>query len=170
MVSFAPLLLSAVLFTPVLDLATESSMLEAPTRHVRTMDRSIRSLMKRGFRHSPSFSALVAKLQHSDVLVYVEEVPRLAGALEGRLVMLPMAHGYRYVRIQIALRGSPDDSVAVLGHELQHAVEVAEAPEVQDQAGMMKLYERIGSRGGDHVYETAAAQQMARTVRRELSS
>ena len=75
--------------------------------------------------------ASITKLQHSDVFVYIEEVPRLPGALEGRLMMLPRAHEHRYVRIQIALRGSPEDTIALLGHELRHALEVAEAPSVQ---------------------------------------
>ena len=173
MLSFAPLLVAAILFapriaTPVLNPETEVAVLDAPTRHVRTMDVAIRKLLKRGVRHSPSFAALVTRLQDSNVYVYVELVDRLPGALEGRLMMLPTANGHRYVRVQIALHGSSDDSVAVLGHELQHAVEVANAEEVIDQATMAKLYQRIGSRGGEHVYDTVAAQEMGRMVRREL--
>ena len=173
MLSFAPLLVAALLLaprisTPPLDAGTEAAVLDAPTRHIRTMDAPIRKLLKRGVRHSPSFAALVTRMQDSDVYVYVELVDRLPGALEGRLMMLPTAHGHRYVRIQITLRGSVDDSVAVLGHELQHAVEVADAGDVTDQASMAKLYERIGSRGGEHIYDTMAAQEMGRMVRREL--
>jgi hypothetical protein len=173
MLSFGPLLVAAILLaprlsTPALDPDTEASVLDAPTRHVRAMDAPIRKLLKKGVRHSPSFAALVTRLQESDVYVYVELVDRLPGALEGRLMMLPTAHGHRYVRIQMTLRGALDDSVAVLGHELQHAVEVAQAEDVVDQAGMARLYERIGSRGGEHVYDTVAAQEMGRMVRREL--
>ena len=173
MLSFAPLLVAAILLaprisTPALDPDTEAAVLDAPTRHIRTMDAAIRKLLKKGVRHSPSFAALVTRLQDSDVYVYVEAVDRLPGALEGRLMMLPMAHGHRYVRIQIALRGPLEDAVAVLGHELQHAVEVAGAEDVIDQTSMAKLYERIGSRGGEHLYDTVAAQEMGRTVRREL--
>jgi len=170
MLSFVPLILSALLVAPAASPLTETAVLEAPTRHIRTTDASVRELLKKGFRKSPAFAALVRRVQHSDVIVYVEEVPRLPGALEGRLVMQPAAHEYRYVRIQIALRGSTDDSVALLGHELQHAVEVVEAADVRDQQGMIRLYERIGIRGGLHVYDTAAAQDMGRTVRRELNS
>ena len=112
---------------------TESAALDSPYRHVRTQDRSIRYLLKRGFNHSPTFARLMARLEHSDVIVYVEEVPRLPGALEGRMMMLPTSHGQRYVRIQIALRGAPDDSIALLGHELQHATEVAQEIGVSSQ-------------------------------------
>lgn len=170
MLPFATLLLSTLLFAPHVEPMPESAVLEAPTRHIRATDGSVRRLLRRGYRDSPSFAALVMRLQRSDVYVYIEEVPRLPGALEGRLMMLPRAHEHRYVRIQIALRGAADDSVALLGHELQHAVEVAEAGDVFDQDGMTRLYQRIGMRGGEHVYDTTAAQEMGRMVRRELTS
>jgi hypothetical protein len=136
---------------------------------VRTTDRTVRQLLRRGYRESRTFADLVARLQRSDVIVYIEDVPRLPGALEGRMMMLPRAHGQRYVRIQIALRGSPEDAIAVLGHELQHAVEVADAVEVSDTAGLERLYQRIGLRSGPQVYDTVAAQEVGRNVRRELS-
>jgi len=170
MLSFVPLVLSAMLAIPAAAPLTESAVLEAPTRHIRAMDSSMRTLLKRGFRGSSAFASLVRRLQYSDVIVYVEEVPRLPGALEGRMMMMPVANGHRYVRIQIALRGAPEDWLAVLGHELQHAVEIAEAYDVRDPAGMIRLYERIGTRGGDHVYDTVAAQEMGRTVRRQVST
>jgi len=172
---FASLLLSAALMTPPMvalpaaTAFTEGALLDAPTRHIRTTDASMRKLLKRGLRGSPSFAALVKRIQRSDVYVYIEEVPRLPGALEGRMMMLPRAHQHRYVRIQIALRGDSEDSVAVLGHELQHAVEVAEALDVFDQDALARLYQRIGLRGGEHLYDTLAAQEMGRTVRRELT-
>jgi hypothetical protein len=146
----------------------EPSVLDAPTRHVRTTDRSIRHLIARGYRRSPTFAALVTRLQASDVIVYVQEVPRLPGGLEGRMMMLPRAHGFRYVRIQIVLRGTAEDAIAVLGHELRHALEVADAPEVGDEDALARLYQRIGMRGGPHLYDTAAAQDTGRLVLKEL--
>jgi hypothetical protein len=162
---FASLLLTtSIAFAPL----TESAALESPYRHVRTQDRSVRLLLKRGFNRSYTFAHLMARLEHGDVLVYVEEVPRLPGGLDGRMMMLPTAHGQRYVRIQIVLRGTPDESVAILGHELQHAIEVAQESGVSDQAQLTALYQRIGMRGGPHVYDTLAAQEIGRVIRREL--
>ena len=168
MLSIVPLLLAAVVMAPTFEPYTEAALLDAPTRRVRSADPSVRKLLKRGYRQSPAFRALVTRLQRSDVYVYVEEVTRLPGALEGRTMILPKAHGHRYVRIQIALRGTSEDSVALLGHELQHAVEIADAEEVTDERGMEALYKRIGVRGGEHVYDTIAAQEMGRRIRREL--
>ena len=170
MLSFVPLMLSAMLALPAAAPLTESAVLEAPTRHIRAMDPAMESVLKRGFRKSPAFAALMRRLQYSDVIVYVEDVPRLPGALEGRLMMMPQAHGHRYIRIQIARRGAPEDWIAVLGHELQHAVEVADAMDVRDQAGMIKLYQQIGTRGENNVYDTIAAQEMGRTVRRQVAT
>lgn len=162
---FASLLLTTSMIVAPL---TASAALDSPYRHVRTQDRNVRHLLKRGFHRSPTFAQLMARLEHSDVLVYIEEVPRLPGGLDGRMMMLPTAHGQRYVRIQIVLRGAPDESVAILGHELQHAIEVAQASGVSDQAQLTALYQRIGMRGGPHVYDTIAAQEVGRVIRREL--
>jgi hypothetical protein len=170
MVTIAPLMLAALLYAPPLafEPLTEAEVLEAPTRHVRTSEPALRKLLRRGFRESSTFAALVMRLQRSDVIVYVEDVPRLPGALEGRMMMLPRVNGFRYVRIQISLHGSPEDSIGVLGHELQHAAEVADAIEVADTGSLERLYQRIGIRNGPQVYDTTAAQEAGRTVRREL--
>jgi hypothetical protein len=169
---FASLLFAAAMAAPpaAAPSLSESALLDAPTRHIRTVNNSVHKLLRSGFKRSPSFAALVRRLQASDVYVYIEELPKLPGSLDGRMMMLPRAHEHRYVRIQIVLRGSPEDSVAVLGHELQHAVEVAEAEDVIDDEGMVRLYQKIGMRGGAHLYDTAAAQEMGRTVRREMAS
>ena len=147
---------------------TADAALESPTRHVRAVDRPIKKLLRRGFEQSPTFAALLQRLERSDVLVYVEEVSRLPGALEGRLVIQPPAHGVRYVRIQLALRGGPTDMIAVLGHELRHAIEVADAPGVTDAGGMAALYRRIGIDRGNNLFDTIEAQETGRQVRREL--
>jgi len=172
MLSIAPLFLAAMLFAPSVPFEplTESAVLDAPTRHIRTTDRAVRQLLRRGYRESRTFAALVARLQRSDVIVYIEAVSRLPGAMEGRMMMLPRAHEQRYVRIQIALRGSPEDSIALLGHELRHAVEVADAGEVSDSAGLARLYQRIGVPSGPFLYDTLEAQDTARAVRKELAA
>ncbi len=87
----------------------------------------------------------------------------------GRLAMLPRAGDFRYLRIQIRNDLSRRESIALIGHELQHALEIADAQEVRDSGGLIRLYERIGHESsGDHAYDTEAAQDMGRIVRREL--
>src|SRR5687768_1251391 len=94
MLSIAPLLLAGLIFAPPLpcEPLTEADVLESPTRRIRSVDHSVRRLMRRGYRNSATFAGLVARLQRSDVIVYVEDVPRLPGGLEGRMMMLPRAN------------------------------------------------------------------------------
>jgi hypothetical protein len=165
MFCFASLVLSTALALAPLD---ASAALDSPNRHVRSQDRSVRQLLKRGFTHSLTFRNLIARLERSDVIVYIQEVAWLPGAIDGRMMMLPTAHGQRYVRIQVVTRGAPDEDAALIGHELQHAIEVAEEAGVNDQATLTALYERIGMHGGHHVYDTLAAREVGRMVRREL--
>ena len=59
--------------------------------------------------------------------------------------------------------------IALVGHELRHALEVAESPDVRDEAGLIALYERIGHPStGIHQYDTLAAQDAGRQVKAEL--
>lgn len=147
---------------------TAAAVLESPMRHVRAADHSMEKLLRAGFEQSPTFAALLRRLETSDLLVYVESVSRLPGALEGRLVIQPPAHGFRYVRIQIAQRGGPSDTIAVIGHELRHAVEVANATSVVDERGLIALYRRIGIDSGNNLFDTVEAQETGRRVLREL--
>lgn len=149
---------------------TAAAVLEAPTRHVRATGRTIPGLLRTGFTESRTFAALLARLERSDVLVYVEDVPRLPGALDGRLVMLPPAHGVRYLRIQVALRGSPLDTIAIIAHELRHAIEVADASTVVDTDGLVALYRRIGVDHGNNLFDTLEAQETGKRVLKELSA
>jgi hypothetical protein len=149
--------------------ANADAALDSPKRHVRCSDASVRQLLRTGFHRSATFASLLSRLEYSDVIVYVEVMPRLPDALEGRLMMLPRAHDSRYVRIQVALRGSPSDSIALLGHELQHALEVAGAPEVNDQTALAAMYKRIGIDYGHNMFETVAAKETGKRVFRELA-
>ena len=62
--------------------------------------------------------------------------------------------------------------MALLGHELRHAVELAEAPTVEDSDDYERLYDRIGyescSRAAPRCYETEAAVRAGRDVLSEL--
>jgi hypothetical protein len=61
------------------------------------------------------------------------------------------------------------DAVMLLGHELRHALELADAPDVRDAAALVSLYRRIGDSYSDgHRYDTAAARETGRRVRSEL--
>ena len=169
MLSFATWAMAAIVMVSSGGTPVEADvLLDSPTRHVRTADRMMRAALRDGYRNSPTFAALLRRLEQSDVYVYIEDVPRLPGALEGRLLVLPPVNGFRYLRIQIARRGGPNDSIAVLGHELRHAIEVAEEPGIHDNDSLIAFYRRIGIDRGNHEFDTVEAQETGKRVRREL--
>ena len=175
MLSLLPLLLSATLGAPgsTPSVAVLNSpmyvLLDSPWRRVRTTDRYVKRLLQIGVTRSPTFASLLAYLNTTDVIVYIEAVPSLPPGLGGRLSLLPVSNGQRYLRIEIVTKATIDELVPLIAHELRHAVEVADARDVRSDSEMAKLYERIGTRSaGDHTYETSAARSTARIVRREL--
>ena len=145
-------------------------LLVAPERRVRGADNRMQELLKDGLRRSPTFASLLITLNRSDVIVYVERSMTLPKETLGRLTMVPIPGRHRYLRIQIRAELPRNDAIALIAHEMRHALEVAEAVDVRDDGGMIKLYERIGhSSGGEHVYDTIGAQDTGRQVRRELT-
>jgi hypothetical protein len=139
-------------------------------RHVRGLTPAMNDLIDQGVRRSRTFKGLVKALEESDVIVYLEISKSLPAGLDGRLVFLTSAGGVRYLHVQITSALGLDDLIAVAGHELQHAVEVAEHRNVRDSAGLAVLYERIGIPGNVRQrYDTVAARVTGRRVRAELS-
>jgi hypothetical protein len=73
------------------------------------------------------------------------------------------------VRIQVQAFLALDHTISIIGHELQHALEIAGAPNVYDESTMRKFYERIGvGRTDMHGFDTEAARVAGDQVRLEL--
>jgi len=145
-------------------------LLNAPDRRVRVTDSRLRSLMAEGLKRSHTFASLVSALNRTDVIVYIESVMVMPKGTQGRLSMLPVTGDVRYLRVQIRAELSRREAIALIGHELRHALEIAAEAEVRDSLSMIRLYERIGhASAGEHAYDTEAAQDTGRIVRRELA-
>src|SRR5690349_9283997 len=168
MLSLLPLLFSATMAASG-NASSTYALLDSPTRHVRTTDRTVDRLLRIGVARSPTFTSLLSHLNGSDVIVYIEAVPALPSTLAGRLLLMPLASHQRYLRIQISFAGTQNELIALIGHELRHADEVADATNVRTESELVTRYKRIGNRSCDaHSYETSAAQTTAQVVRREL--
>src|SRR5436190_7969474 len=107
MLSLLPLLLSATLGGPsstpaavILSNSPTYALLDSPWRHVRTTDRFVKKLLRTGVTRSRTFASLVAYLNTTDVIVYIEAVPSLPSGLGGRLSLLPVSNGQRYLRVE----------------------------------------------------------------------
>jgi hypothetical protein len=140
---------------------------------IRSLDDRTTAMMAAGIARSASFRALVARIEASDVFVYVGVSPLLKSSMAGRLSWMTKASGYRYLRVAINPEQSSYHFIACLAHELQHAVEVIDDDHVTDEPSLESLYKRIGHRSQAHLaaaWETAAAQDAGARVKRELNA
>ena len=139
--------------------------------HVRATEPQIAAIIAAGIAASETFRRLVETLDQSDVIVYVQPKMRRPG-LRGYLGHgVTASGGYRYLRIAIDVQGSPARLISLLGHELQHAVEVAGDSCARDAASIERLFARLAVRarcGVASCYETEAAQDVERIVAEEV--
>jgi hypothetical protein len=149
--------------------AATSANLRFP--HVRTAEAMVRAAIDEGADRSPSFRGLLDRLNDSDVIVHVVWDLRAQDGIAGRLAFVADAGSVRYFRIFVSPSLSMTDLMSVLGHELEHAVEVAERTWIRNQAAMRSFYVSIGiSRDayGD-VFDTDEAVDAGDRVRREIA-
>jgi hypothetical protein len=84
---------------------------------------------------------------------------------------ITVAGGRRYLHVAIETLGTDRHIVARLGHELQHAVEVAQAPDVRDAAAIEQLFIRLDIRSiCKGCFETAAALKVQAAIEAKLAS
>lgn len=143
--------------------------LMGPDRKVRSVGDRVEAALRDGARRSPTFANLLVTLACSDVIVYIELSHDLPSMTEGRTMLVSKSPLQRYVRIQLRAALSSDEIITVMGHELQHAVEIAAIPSIRDESSLRRFYERAGAgRSRRPGYETEAAQDAGYRVRFEL--
>lgn len=163
--------LIAVLFalSPVLALADPPLLRE--TAHLRPLTHSAAALVANATGQSDIIRSLVKTIDESDVVVYVSD--GMAGGINqprACLSFISQAAGVRYLLIRIdRWLAPPWVRIADLGHELQHAVEVARAPEVRDATSLGRLYRRIGWEGDPGRFESSEAQAVGSRVLSQLT-
>ena len=143
-------------------------------QNVRTSDAPLRLALASCYDQSPTCRHLIETIDASTTIAMVRigYCKSISGTSASCLHFMVDSGGFRYLRITMdpALRG--ETLVAMLGHELQHAVEIVRAPEVTSLETMRTLYSRIGySRDRYRVqdeWETAEAKQVADAVEGEL--
>jgi hypothetical protein len=132
----------------------------------------LRALVSDAANGSAAIRALIDRLETLDVTVYIRTVTFIYSDLEGRVALLAGAVGHRYLVIELACGRSRLAQMAALGHELYHAVEIANEPSVVDSRTLAAFYERIGRQtgnaGGRLTFETDAAANAGLRARREL--
>ncbi len=135
---------------------------------LRPLDHQAAMLVARGVQDSPTFRALVDRLARADVIVYIEVGPRVATA-DGALRLVGATKYARMVHISLSRDLTIFELVGVLGHELHHAVEIADNPDVRNEDGLRRFYRTHGMPGcGLGAYDSEGARAAGHRVRREI--
>lgn len=151
--------LSAVLACLCTVALTAAPLPPAPTARLRPQGPRMSALLERALALSPTVQRIVDRLEAGDVIVYVELNDRLDPQVSACLTWMAATESRRIVRASIKPRLREREAIALLAHELQHALEVLEHPEVRSSDGLAALYTRIGHRSspsGRHFDTTEA--------------
>jgi hypothetical protein len=142
--------------------------------HIRPLSDRLVGLAKDVAQVSKEFRRLVTTITASDVVVYVTCDSGLPPTSRGRLSFLATAGGRRYLQARLRPGASWSEQAVTLGHELQHAVEIAAAPAIVDGDSLSREYLRIGfltSTGAKRrTFETIEAQRVAERIRSEYKT
>ncbi|HJZ76519.1 MAG TPA: hypothetical protein VKE51_32510 [Vicinamibacterales bacterium] len=142
---------------------------------VRSTDETVSALITEGAARSASFQRLLERVDELNGIVYVEFGDCAFGHLNGCLLpfVVPTTGG-RYLRIVVTpdrTRVDHDGLIALLAHELQHALEVLAHPDVVDLDSMLAMFAKIGRPlSGRSGYETSEAHAVQDSVASELRS
>ncbi|HEX6211531.1 MAG TPA: hypothetical protein VF136_12185 [Methylomirabilota bacterium] len=161
--------LALALLAAVPAAATADPPAYAPADRVRPLQKIGGELLADGVSRSPTLRRIVQRLQRSDVIVYFELRPDMPSSMGGSLRVMAATATDRFLHVRVNRSNNRLTLIALLAHELQHALEIAETPSVRSPEALGAYYRRTGMRIAEGRFDTAAAQETGRTVRAELS-
>ena len=138
-----------------------------PACHVRPIDARAAASLARAIARSPLVRDLVDRLTATNVIIHFELSHQMPPGVIGMTRFGASRGGYRFLRVAVAAALRDDDAAPLIGHELQHALEIAQS-DVADVADLRRLMQATGYRTGGTMYETDAARAIEKDVRREL--
>ena len=153
---------------PLFSAAPALARFVTPSPHVRPLSLEMRDFVRDAAERSPSARALLAQIEESDLVVYVRMQPFETTTIDGRTALVAAAAGIRYLVVELACGRSQLVQMAKLGHELRHAMEVADEPSVVNAGTLAAFYSKIGmqmegSSGRHLTFETGAAGESGRS-------
>ncbi|MBZ5559799.1 MAG: hypothetical protein LAO77_21230 [Acidobacteriia bacterium] len=126
-------------------------------------------LVLNGIAHSATFASEAQELSTSDLVVFLEPVMNMPSELSAYLVFMSATPACRFVRIRYDIHLSDPRAIAMIGHELRHALEIANHPEVVDNLTLSAMYKRFGKRVTDgEMYDSVEAVTAGRIILQEL--
>jgi len=149
-------------------LALTLALLASVSGTLRADNERIADALRLMLAGSPTFARMAGRIAESDVIVYLT-IGRCPRPVRSCLRLMGAGGGHRYVRITVSVAERLDVVVAQVAHELQHAVEIADAAEVSTARQVAALYRVIGYQTAlADTFETDNAIAMEKRVVREL--
>jgi hypothetical protein len=134
---------------------------------VRSTTPAVARLISEASARSGTFRQLVATIEKTDGIVYVEPGVCRHGVRACLSLSITPAGGFRILRVLVDLATDVVELMATIGHELQHALEILTEPRVRTTAQAYMYYAREAATSLD-VFETPAAIKAGVAVHREL--
>lgn len=144
--AFAPMPLRAPIHSrpPAAFLAAGGDARYTSSDRLRPQSAKAAAWLRAALERSPTVARLVARIERSDMLVYIDIRPDLPTDVAACLTWMTATPTRRLVRTTLRPGLRRADAIAMLAHELQHVVEVIEHPEVRSEPALLALYARIG--------------------------
>jgi hypothetical protein len=136
---------------------------------VRSSHAYLRAMIEEAALRSATFRRLVAAIEATDGIVYVEHGACMRGLRTCLVLNVTPAGSYRILRVMVDVRQPDWDVMAAIGHELRHALEVLENPGLVGTASVYLFYAQ-GRAEKDRPFETRAAIEAGLAVRNEVGS
>jgi hypothetical protein len=130
--------------------------------------------LREGCARSATFRAIVEQLEVTSTIVYVEHGVCGFGHFKACLPnAITVVGNTRFLRIIVEPGTGGAEQLALLGHELQHALEIARAPNIRSADDVSSLFQRIGRsphcpQGMPACYETSEALAIGDAVLAEV--
>jgi hypothetical protein len=143
---------------------------EAELFRVRSTDSAISGFIELAATRSLTFRRLLALVQASDGIVYVEPGECGHGTRACLKVWMRTRGDNRFLRVTVDRRKarSDEDFMGSIGHELQHTVEALSEPSTVDSVGLYNFFSRMALTSGGR-FETTAAINAGDAVRDEVA-
>jgi hypothetical protein len=155
--------------TALVSAARPAKALQADeTSHVRSSNPSIVALIEVAVTRSSTFRGLIATVNQSDGIVYVESGPCNRGA-RACLVSITTDGGHRFLQVHVNMHHADWDVMGSIAHELRHTIEVLANPAVTTTESLRYFYQHAEATGGTLTpFETEAAVRAGNAVRAEV--
>jgi hypothetical protein len=137
--------------------------------HVRSTDGAISAYIDLAATRSMTFRKLVAAIEVSDGIVYVEPGTCGHGTRACLKVWMGASGANRFLRVIVDRRKADSDTdfMGSIGHELQHTVEALSEPATISSVDLYNFFSRIALTSMSR-FETTAAVSAGDAVRAEL--